>query len=87
MMEVLRRHAHELTGDTEASSWARMRVHVVRNPIMDTLGFASKLNTEWDFLSMLKQEGRKAADLFLSEQGGRLGTASTVDFDQLLAML
>ncbi|MFG1320636.1 patatin-like phospholipase family protein [Xanthobacter autotrophicus] len=87
MMAMLQRHASELSGDTEACNWARMRVHIVRNPIMATLGFSSKLNAEWDFLSMLKEEGRKAAQLFLDDHGHDIGKASTVNFDQLLAEL
>ncbi|MFG1300840.1 patatin-like phospholipase family protein [Xanthobacter sp. V3C-3] len=87
MMALLQRHAAELSGDTEACNWARMRVHIVRNPIMATLGFSSKLNAEWEFLTMLKEEGRKAADLFLADHGHDIGKASTVNFDQLLSEL
>ncbi len=32
---------------------------------MATLGYSSKLNAGWDFLTMLREEGRKAADAFL----------------------
>lgn len=87
MMALLQRHVHELSGDSEACNWARMRVHVVRNPIMNELGFSSKLNAEWDFLTWLRDEGRKAADLFLTEHGADIGKASTVNFDQLMAEL
>ncbi|MFG1295355.1 patatin-like phospholipase family protein [Xanthobacter variabilis] len=87
MMALLQRHASQLTGDTEACDWARMRVHVVRNPVMNTLGFSSKLNAEWDFISWLRDEGRKAADVFLTEHGNDIGKASTVDFEQLLSEL
>ncbi|WP_454915393.1 patatin-like phospholipase family protein [Xanthobacter sediminis] len=87
MMALLQRHASELTGDNEACNWARMRVHVVRNPVMNTLGFSSKLNAEWEFLSWLKEEGRKAAEVFLEGHGHDIGKASTVDFEQLLSEL
>lgn len=87
MMALLQRHASQLTGDTEACDWARMRVHVVRNPVMNTLGFSSKLNAEWEFISWLRDEGRKAADVFLTEHGNDIGKASTVDFEQLLSEL
>ncbi|QTL04971.1 patatin-like phospholipase family protein [Aquabacter sp. L1I39] len=87
MLAVLQRHTHELTGDTEACNWARMRVHIVRNPVMNDLGFSSKLNAEWDFLSWLKDEGRKAAQVFLDTHGHDIGKASTVNFEQLLAEL
>ncbi|MFG1289332.1 patatin-like phospholipase family protein [Xanthobacter versatilis] len=87
MMAMLQRHASELSGDTEACNWARMRVHIVRNPIMATLGFSSKLNAEWDFLTMLKEEGRKAAQVFLDDHGHDIGKASTVRFEELLQEL
>ena len=87
MMAMLQRHVSELSGDTEACNWARMRVHIVRNPIMAELGFSSKLNAEWDFLTMLKEEGRKAAQVFLDDHGHDIGKASTVRFEELLQEL
>jgi NTE family protein len=54
---------------------------------MNKLGYSSKLNAEWAFLSLLKEEGRKAADDFLVRHGDNLGKKSTVDIDQLLAEL
>lgn len=87
MMALLQRHVNELSGDTEACNWARMRVHIVRNPVMNELGFSSKLNAEWDFLTWLRDEGRKAAEVFLAEHAHDIGKASTVNFDQLMAEL
>jgi len=84
MMALLRRNAANLA-DTEGGEWARMRVHIVRNSVMNKLGYSSKLNAEWDFLSMLKEEGRKAAGEFLVAHGDELGKTSTVDIDQLIA--
>jgi NTE family protein len=91
MMALLRRGAtkfadHEFD-DPEIAHWARMRVHIVRNTVMNKLGYSSKLNAEWAFLSLLKEEGRKAADDFLVRHGDNLGKKSTVDIDQLLAEL
>ena len=63
-----------------------MRVHIVRNSV-NKLGYSSKLNAEWAFLSMLKEEGRKAAEEFLVAHGNDLGKISTLDIDQLLAEL
>ena len=48
------------------------------------LGYSSKLNAEWAFLTMLRDEGRKAAEAFLAEHGADIGKRSTVDFDKLL---
>jgi NTE family protein len=84
MMGLLRRNAANLAED-EGAEWARMRVHVVRNSVMNKLGYSSKLNAEWDFLSMLKDEGRMAAAEFLAAHGDDLGKTCTVDIDALLA--
>ncbi len=83
MMALLRRNT--IPGNDEGAEWARMRVHIVRNPIMNTLGYSSKLNAEWEFLSMLREEGRKSAEEFLITHGDDLGKRSTLDIDQLLA--
>ena len=40
---------------------------------MPDLGYSSKLNAEWDFLSMLRGEGRKAAQSFLNVHGAAVG--------------
>jgi NTE family protein len=82
MMALLRQVAN--SGDSEGARWAQMRVHLVRNEIMGTLGYSSKLNAEWDFLSMLRDEGRKAADEFLKANGDGIGLRSTFDLDLLL---
>jgi NTE family protein len=71
-------------GTTEGSRWAGMRVHLVRNTIMTELGYSSKLNAEWAFLTMLRDEGRHAADIFLAEHGDDLGKRSSADLDRLL---
>lgn len=71
-------------GHTEGARWARMRIHMVRNKLMSKLGYSSKLNAEWDFISMLHAEGRKAADTFLATDGKHIGKRSSIDLDILL---
>ncbi len=83
MMALLRQNA--TPGSGEGAEWARMRVHVVRNPVMTKLGYSSKLNAEWDFLSMLRDEGRKSAEVFLAEHTDDIGKRSSLDIDQLIA--
>ncbi len=51
---------------------------------MVDLGYSSKLNAEWAFLSMLKDEGRRAAELFLDTHGDDLGHRSSLDLEALL---
>lgn len=71
-------------GHAEGARWARMRVHLVPNHVMAALGYSSKLNAEWSFLSMLRDEGRKACDGFLAAHRATIGETSTVDLDILL---
>jgi NTE family protein len=61
-----------------------MRIHMVRNELMSELGYSSKLNAEWDFLAMLRDEGRKSADAFLAADGEHIGRRSSIDLDILL---
>ncbi|QIB33638.1 patatin-like phospholipase family protein [Ancylobacter pratisalsi] len=82
MIALLRKVADP--GDTEGAQWAKMRIHMVRNPIMETLGYSSKLNAEWEFLTMLREEGRKSASAFLENDGASLGKRSSIDLDVLL---
>jgi NTE family protein len=71
-------------GDTEGAEWAKMRLHRVGNDIMNTLGASSKMITEWAFLTMLRDEGRKSAQAFLDAHAMDLGKKSTLDIDVLL---
>ena len=51
---------------------------------MATLGYSSTLNADWEFLSMLKAEGRNSAQEFLDRHGHMLGVQSSIDLDVLL---
>ncbi|HMR33568.1 MAG TPA: patatin-like phospholipase family protein [Geminicoccaceae bacterium] len=73
-------------GSDEGRHWAGMRLHLVRSELMSELAASSKLNAEWAFLSMLRDEGRKSAETFLAEHGGDLGKRSTLDIDRLLPL-
>jgi NTE family protein len=82
MIALLRQVA--VPGNGEGAKWAQMRVHLVRNEIMGQLGYSSKLNAEWEFISMLHGEGRRAADAFLADNSDNIGKRSSVDLDVLL---
>jgi NTE family protein len=82
MLAMMRRLANP--GTEEGAMWARMRMHIVQNSIMVDLGASSKLNAEWAFLTMLRDEGRKAAQAFLDKDGADIGSRSTADIDSLL---
>ena len=82
MIALLRQVADP--GDTEGASWAGMRIHRVTSDLMVNLGYSSKLNAEWAFLRMLRDEGRRAAEAFLVAHQDDLGKRSSVDLDRLL---
>ena len=71
-------------GDAEGALWAGMRIHRVASELMVNLGYSSKLNAEWDFLCMLRDAGRAAAESFLAAHGADLGQRSSYDLDVLL---
>jgi NTE family protein len=85
MVALLRQVADP--GNTEGARWASNRLHYVKNAVMTDLGYSSKLNAEWDFLSMLRDEGRRAADSFLAEHADDLGKRSTLPIERLLQEL
>lgn len=70
--------------DLETYRWAKMRIHRITSDRMAELGPTSKLNAEWSFLSLLRDEGRAAADAFLAQHGADLGKRSSFDLNQLL---
>jgi len=82
MIAILRQVAD--AGNSEGARWARMRIHRISSPAMTSLGSSSKLNAEWAFLTMLRDEGRRAADEFLGAHSADVGQKSTFDLDALL---
>jgi NTE family protein len=72
-------------GHGEGARWAGMRTHRIMSDALADFGASSKMNAEWAFVSLLKEEGRKSADAFLAEHGHDLGQRSTADIDVLLA--
>ena len=61
-----------------------MRIHRIASETLTELGSSSKLNAEWAFLTLLRDEGRKAASSFLDAHAGDLGVRSTFDLEPLL---
>ena len=83
MIALLRQVAD--LGSGEGARWANMRVHSVVTDMLARVGASSKLNAEWEFVTMLFAEGRRAADAFLRTDGMHLGERSTADLDVLLS--
>jgi len=71
-------------GDSEGARWASMRMHRISSDVLLKLGHSSKLNAEWQFLCMLRDQGRAAADEFLRTYSGDIGQHSSLDLDVLL---
>jgi NTE family protein len=71
-------------GKSEGARWAGMRIHRISSATMTELGYSSKLNAEWDFFAMLRNEGRRSADAFLDAHASDLGVRSTLDLDAFL---
>jgi NTE family protein len=74
-------------GASEGAQWAGMRIHRIASAAMTELGYSSKLNAEWSFLSMLRDEGRRAADEFLTAHAADVGQRSSLDIDRLLEVV
>ena len=82
MIALLRQVAD--AGSSEGRKWAEMRIHLIASELLAELGASSKFNAEWDFLCMLRDEGRRAAEAFLTANGRNIGKRSSMDLDILL---
>jgi NTE family protein len=82
MIALLRQVADP--GSSEGAQWAHMRIHLIASSVLPTLRASSKFNAEWDFLCMLRDEGRRSAESFLSTHAGNVGKQSSIDLDVLL---
>ena len=83
MIALLRQAADPGTG--EGARWAQMRTHRIMTDALAKFGASSKLNGEWTFVAMLRDEGHRAASEFLKAHAGDLGRRSTTDIDVLVA--
>ena len=82
MIALLRQVAD--VGRGEGAQWAAMRIYLISSATLDELGASSKFNAEWDFLSMLRDEGRRCAEYFFATHGANVGKQSTINLDALL---
>ncbi len=83
MMALLREVADP--GHGEGARWAGMRTHRIMTDALAAFGASSKVNAEWEFVSLLKEEGGKSAGVFLAEHGHDVCQRSTADIDVLMA--
>jgi NTE family protein len=68
------------TGQVKEGSMQHMLIHEIEaEEFMRTLGAASKMNPDWEFLTWLRDVGREAADAWLKEHFDDIGRRSTID--------
>jgi len=61
-----------------------MRIHRISTEMMTQLSASSKLIAEWDFLCMLRDEGRRSAEQFLVRHERDVGVRTSLDLDAML---
>ncbi|CAM9209585.1 unnamed protein product, partial [Phaeothamnion confervicola] len=67
-------------GKLDDPSFSRMLIHAIADDgMMCSLGVASKMSTEWEFLTGLRDTGRARADSWIAQNFDQLGNSSTVD--------
>lgn len=71
-------------GNSEGRRWAEMRLHRISSDMMMELGASSKLNAEWAFLEMLRDEGRRVTGEFGARHREDIGVRTTFHFESLL---
>ena len=77
-------HRLRAEGKLEGPHFRDMRIHVIEaNDAMVPLGASSKMNTEWEFLLLLRDIGRRAAGEWLDRHFDAIGERSTVDLPRM----
>src|SRR4029079_3034794 len=66
-----------------ADKMKKMHIHSIRSDEeMSKHNVSSKMNTDWDFLIHLRDEGRKTAKAWLDAHYETIGKASSIDLDK-----
>lgn len=69
-------------GKLDPATNKRLHMHLIEDEsAFQELGWSSKLNTEWDFLSHLFEKGRNAADKWIKENYHNVGKKTTAPMD------
>lgn len=75
-----------LVADGKLEGYRRMKVHMIQSrKRMRKLSASSKLNSEWAFLTYLRDIGRDAAERWIEAHFDDIGRASTVDVKQMIS--
>ena len=71
-------------GKLSTEHYRQVRVHIIENQAeMKPLGASSKLNTEWAFLTKLRDMGRETADRWLDDTVPDIGKRGTVNLREM----
>lgn len=72
-------------GKVSDHAMKRMLIHsIAADDVMQTLSVVSKMNTNWEFLTRLRDVGRERAALWLNDSFDKIGVDSTADLDAYL---
>jgi NTE family protein len=67
-------------GLLDSKAVKRLHIHLIRNEeVFQELGFSSKLNSDWDFLTHLFNTGRETADAWIKKNYDNVGVKTTAD--------
>lgn len=70
-------------GIIDGNKMKKMFIHSVRSDEeMVKHSVSSKMNTDWKFLTYLKEEGRKVAKVWLEENYDKIGNATSIDLNK-----
>lgn len=70
-------------GKVAEGDMKQMLIHSIRaDDFMSELGVSSKLNSDWKFLTFLRDAGRKAVAEWLESSFQKIGSESTVDIEK-----
>ncbi len=71
-------------GKLSKDDYRQVRVHIIENQSeLKPIGASSKMNTEWAFLTKLRDMGRETASRWLDETVPFIGERSTVDLREM----
>ena len=71
-------------GELDGNKHSRMFIHLIGNDrLMSQLGTATQFHPEWSLLCRLRDDGRKAASVWLDQNFELIGSRSTVDIDEM----
>ena len=69
----------------DATRYKHIRVHSIRDEAeMSRHGAASKFDTDWEFLTGLRDAGRRAAEHWLARDARKVGIEGSIDLSRFL---